>query len=62
MFREILEISFKYSYTPQGIKILKIDTFNEFGEATGIEPTIEEGFSYLSVLKDFLQKYLSKAS
>jgi hypothetical protein len=53
MFLEILKTSFKHGYTPEGIKILKIDTFNEFGEATGIEPTSEEGFSFLETLRNF---------
>jgi hypothetical protein len=53
MFLKILKSSFKYGYTPEGIKILKIDTFNEFGEATGIEPTREEKFSFLETLRSY---------
>jgi hypothetical protein len=34
-----------------------MDTFNEFGEATGIEPTVEEGFTYLQILKSILESY-----
>jgi len=37
-------------------KIIKIDSFNEFGEATGIEPTQEEGFNFLQELKRYLNE------
>jgi hypothetical protein len=53
MFRNELEVAVSNAF-PQSMKIVKIDTYNEFGEATGIEPTIEEGFSYLLVLKELL--------
>jgi hypothetical protein len=36
------------------MRVIRIDTFNEFGEATGIEPTREEGFIYLEGLKGIL--------
>jgi len=52
MFRKELEIAFNLS------KMVKIDTFNDFGEATGIEPTHEEGFAYLETLKQVLEEYL----
>ena len=53
MFRNELEVAISNAF-PQSMKIVKIDTYNEFGEATGIEPTVEEGFSYLLVLKELL--------
>jgi hypothetical protein len=55
LFKEILDSSFRHAYSrSKKTKILKIDTFNEFGEATGIEPTREEGFSFLEALRDYL--------
>ncbi|MCC5998168.1 MAG: hypothetical protein LM573_03740, partial [Thermofilum sp.] len=44
----------KYATPVNGMKVIRIDTFNEFGEATGIEPTREEGFIYLEGLKGIL--------
>jgi archaellum component FlaC len=59
MFKKMLLVSLKYAVSNEDIKIVRIDTYNEFGEATGIEPTVEEGFSYLLVLREvLLQKYL----
>jgi hypothetical protein len=58
LFKEILDAPFRHAYSHEKIKILKIDTFNEFGEATGIEPTREEGFSFLKALRDYLYSIL----
>jgi hypothetical protein len=57
-FEKLLEISLSYSISPNGefIKFIRIDTYNEWGEATGIEPTVEEGMAYLEVLKKVLVK------
>ncbi|MGB9817439.1 MAG: glycoside hydrolase family 99-like domain-containing protein [Desulfurococcaceae archaeon] len=54
MFKAMVLTALEYSTTPAGEKIIKIDTYNEFGEATGIEPTREEGFAYLEVLRSIL--------
>ena len=54
MFKEMFRIALKYATPINGKKLVKIDTFNEFGEATGIEPTKEEGFAFLEALKDVL--------
>jgi hypothetical protein len=37
MFNEELKIALRYASSING-KMIRIDTFNEFGEATGIEP------------------------
>jgi len=57
MFKNMLLVSLKYAIMNKGIKIVRIDTFNEFGEATGIEPTSEEGFAYLQAIKSVLLTY-----
>jgi hypothetical protein len=54
MFKRELEIALKYATPVNGMRVIRIDTFNEFGEATGIEPTREEGFIYLEGLKGIL--------
>jgi hypothetical protein len=54
MFKNMLLVSLKYAISNKEIKIVRIDTFNEFGEATGIEPSTEEGFTYLQALKSVL--------
>jgi hypothetical protein len=51
MFKEMLSTALKYSSLCTEKKLIKIDTFNEFGEATGIEPTREEGFVFLKTIK-----------
>jgi hypothetical protein len=53
MFNEELKVALQYATTINGKRIIRIDTFNEFGEATGIEPTKEEGFSYLQTILKF---------
>ena len=48
-------LKYVVSYVNEGkIKFVRIDTYNEFGEATGIEPTKEECFSYLTTLRKTL--------
>jgi hypothetical protein len=54
MFKAMVLTALKYSISGAGEKVIKIDTYNEFGEATGIEPTREEGFAYLEVLRSVL--------
>lgn len=59
-FEKALRLALHYSFTPSSSKykvIIRIDTFNEFGEATGIEPTEEEDFAYFKVLKKILENY-----
>jgi hypothetical protein len=56
MFNEELKIALRYASSING-KMIRIDTFNEFGEATGIEPTVEEGFTHLQILKSILESY-----
>jgi hypothetical protein len=53
MFNEELKVALQYATPINGKRIIRIDTFNEFGEATGIEPTKEEGFSYLQTILKF---------
>jgi len=61
-FKKLIEIALSYSNSPEGNfkKFIRIDTYNEWGESTGIEPTIEEGMSYLNTLKSVLIRYLSE--
>jgi hypothetical protein len=54
-FEERLKIALKYSYSNASAPIVRIDTFNDFGENTHIEPTIDELFSYLSILKSYIE-------
>jgi len=59
-FKEALELAFEYSFIPSPSKyktIIRIDTFNEWGEDTGIEPTYEEKFMYLDALQHVLETY-----
>jgi hypothetical protein len=59
MFKKEVEIALKYSTeTSDGKKIFLIQTLDEFGEATGVEPTKEEGFLFYEVLKNLLIKYI----
>jgi plasmid maintenance system antidote protein VapI len=37
--------------------LVRIDTWNDFGENSHIEPSINEGFSYLNILKETLKTY-----
>jgi hypothetical protein len=62
MFKAMVLTALKYSTTRAGEKIIKIDTYNEFGEATGIEPTREEGFAYLEVLRSILMNLTKDTS
>jgi len=55
MFTKFLITALELNRYP---KLIKIDTFNEFGEATGIEPTYEEGFNYLKRLKNVLEEHI----
>ena len=49
-FTERLKIAIRYLNSPH--QMLKIDTWNDFGEWTYVEPTRKEGFAYLEVLRD----------
>jgi hypothetical protein len=55
-FAKRLEIAVKYLDDQR--PILKIDTWNDWGEWSYIEPTNKEKFSYLKILKSFLTKYI----
>jgi hypothetical protein len=54
-FEERLKIALKYSYSNASAPIVRIDTFNDFGENTHTEPTIDELFSYLYILKYYIE-------
>jgi hypothetical protein len=61
MFKKEVEIALKYATkTADGKRIILIQTFNEFGEATGIEPTKEEGFLFYDIFKNLLINYLNE--
>jgi large-conductance mechanosensitive channel len=54
-------IALKIFLTRAEKRIIK-NTYNEFGEATGIEPTREEEFVFLRTLRDVLESYLNAYS
>jgi hypothetical protein len=53
LFEERLRIALKYTHP---VKMIRIDTWNDWGEWTNVEPTVEEGMAYLEVLKKVLVK------
>jgi len=56
MFIKELEAALQYASSPtRNILMIRVDTFNEFGEATGIEPTQEEDYSYIEALFNLLR-------
>lgn len=56
LFKKRLEIALKY-LDPR-LPILKIDTWNDWGEWSYFEPTVKEGFAYLETLKSLLEEYI----
>ena len=60
MFKKLLKIALRYATRKDGYKIIRIDEFNEFGEGTAIEPTIEEGFTYLEAVQEVLLNVISE--
>jgi hypothetical protein len=52
-FMKRLEIASKYF---DDLKMMRIDTWNDFGEWSYIEPSTETNFMYLMVLRKFLEK------
>jgi hypothetical protein len=54
-FEERLNIAYKY--IDNNLNIIRIDTFNDFGEWSYIEPSTKTQFEYLEVLRNFLSKY-----
>ena len=59
LFEERLKIAIRYTSNNQ-IKMIRIDTWNDFGEWTFIEPSVHEGFAYLNVLRNFLEENFSE--
>ncbi|RSN77198.1 hypothetical protein D6D85_02865 [Candidatus Methanodesulfokora washburnensis] len=55
-FAKRLEIALKYLDARR--PMLKIDTWNDWGEWSYIEPTTKEDFSYLEIIKSFLTRYI----
>jgi hypothetical protein len=55
MFYRELKVADKTAYSPYGFQIIKVDTFNDFGESTAIEPTREEGFIFSKKIKESLK-------
>ena len=47
-------IDLALKYIDENIPIVKINTFNDFGEDTFVEPTVQEGYDYLQTLRDTL--------
>jgi hypothetical protein len=54
-FKERLSIALKYM-NPQ-LKMIRIDTWNDWYENTQIEPSLNEGLLYLQILKEILREY-----
>jgi hypothetical protein len=55
-FKMELEIALKYM--DEELKMIRIDTWNDWYESTQVEPSIEEGFLFLSVLKKVINDNL----
>jgi hypothetical protein len=53
-FEERLNIANKY--IDNNLKIIRIDTFNDFGEWSYIEPSTKTGFAYLEALRNLLTR------
>jgi outer membrane murein-binding lipoprotein Lpp len=53
LFEALLRIALEYTDTKT--KIIKISAFNEWGSGLQIEPSQEEGFVYLQLLKKYLK-------
>ncbi len=60
MFKKELIAALETAISRGNMRIIRIDTFNEFSEATGIEPTREEGFAFLKTLRSLLIDILEK--
>jgi hypothetical protein len=58
-FAKRLEVALKYL---DARLMLKIDTWNDWGEWSYIEPTSKESFSYLEIIKSFLTRYIKLTS
>ena len=58
LFKERLEIALRYM--DPGLKMIRIDTWNDWGEWSNVEPTSEEGFVFLETLKEVLEEYMKK--
>jgi hypothetical protein len=55
LFKNRLEIAF--NYMDPRLKMIRIDTWNDWSEWTNIEPTREELFEYLDVIVEILRSY-----
>ena len=57
-FQKALRIALNNSYVPNSSKVfIRIDTLDEYREATALGPTIEEKYTFLEILKDSLKKW-----
>jgi hypothetical protein len=56
LFKKRLEIALRH-LDPR-LPVLKIDTWNDWGEWSYFEPTVKEGFAYLEALKSLLEGYI----
>ena len=54
MFKEELKIAITMANTLKGKKLIKIDSWNDFGEGHCIEPTKEEKLNFLKMLREVL--------
>jgi len=59
-FAERLKIAIRYLDSPRSV--LKIDTWNDWGEWSYIEPSQKEGFAYLEVLREILVNLLTDST
>jgi hypothetical protein len=51
-FEKRIKIALNYSYLKNYLPFIRIDSFNDFGENHHIEPTQDELFTYLKIIKD----------
>jgi hypothetical protein len=56
--RDVERFEKLFDYTLNISTFIRIDTFNEAGEATLVEPTREEGFSFLNIISKIVRKFL----
>jgi len=52
MFTNELKIALRFALPVEDKKIIKIDKFNDYGEGDVIEPTVEEGFTFLEAVRN----------
>jgi len=55
-----IRLKIALNYLDPDLKMIRIDTWNDFSEWSNVEPTREEGFIFLETLKEVLGEYMEK--